>query len=297
MKPLSPPASPDGASARIGRVLRGLYRLGHPLPTFATAAATTLFVATARNGGARVVDLLVAFLVFYLLLYSIGAMNDYCDEAVDRASGRREKPLAAGDVPRGLALAAWIGAAALSAAAALHFNVAAAAMIVPLWLAGFAYNFWAKATVFSWLPFVFFYPSLPVWAFVAEGSFTPAVLLAYPLLALLAGALNIANTLPDVERDRRAGVEGLTHRLGVRRGLRLLWLLLGSTIILMTLTLFLGRNDVRVLGAGLAGGTALLCVIVADGLFIASAASLRRSYYLSILCAIDLGYAWIASIV
>ena len=200
--------------------LRGLYRLGHPLPTFATAATVVLFVATARNGRAPLVDLVVAFLVFYLLLYSIGAMNDYCDEVVDRASGRSEKPLAAGDVPRGAALVAWIGAGALSVAAALFFNLAAAAMIVPLWLAGFAYNFWAKATVVSWLPFVFFYPSLPVWAFIAEGAFTPALLLAYPLLALLAAALNIANTLPDVERDRLAGVDGLTHRLGVRRGLR-----------------------------------------------------------------------------
>jgi 4-hydroxybenzoate polyprenyltransferase len=48
--------------------------------------------------------------------------------------------------------------------------------------------------------------------------------------------------LPDVERDRLVGVDGLTHRLGVRRRLRLLWILLGGTIILMALTLLLGRN-------------------------------------------------------
>ena len=149
------------AVVATGRFLRGLYRLGHPLPTFATAAAVVLFVATARNGRAPLVDLIVAFLVFYLLLYSIGAMNDYCDEAVDRTSGRPEKPLAAGDVSRRTALVAWIGAAALSVVAAFYFNFAAAAMILPLWLAGVAYNFWAKATVVSWLPFVFFYPSLP----------------------------------------------------------------------------------------------------------------------------------------
>ena len=132
--------------------------------------------------------------------------------------------------------------------------------------------------------------------FIAEGAFTPRCLLAYPLLALLAAALNIANTLPDVERDRLAGVDGLTHRLGVRRGLRLLWILLGGTIILMALTLLLGRNEVRVLGAGLVVGAALLRIMIVDGLFIAGPASLRRSYYLSILCAIILGYAWIASV-
>jgi 1,4-dihydroxy-2-naphthoate octaprenyltransferase len=150
--------------------------------------------------------------------------------------------------------------------------------------------------VVSWLPFVFFYPSLAIWAFIAAGAFSPALLLAYPLLALLAAALNIANTLPDVERDRLVGVDGLTHRLGVRRGLRLLWILLGGTIILMALTLLLGRNDARVLGAGLAAGTVLLSVMIVDGLFITAPSSLRRSYYLSILCAIVLGYAWIASV-
>ncbi len=294
MKPLLPTAT-DGPSWLSGRFLRGLYRLGHPLPTFATAAAVVLFVATARNGRAPLVDLVVAFLVFYLLLYSIGAMNDYCDEVVDRVSGRSEKPLVARDVSRGAALAAWLGAAALSVAAALYFNLPAAAMIIPLWLAGLAYNFWAKATVVSWLPFVFFYPSLPIWAFVAEGAFTLSLLLAYPLLALLAAALNIANTLPDVERDRLAGLDGLTHRLGVRRALRLLWSLLGGTIILMALTLLLGHNDAKVLGAGLAVGTLLLAVMIADGLVAARPSSLRRSYYLSIVCAISLGYAWIAS--
>jgi len=130
MKPLLPTATVGPWWLR-GRFLRGLYRLGHPLPTFATAAAVVLFVATARNGRAPLVDIFVAFLAFYLLLYSIGAMNDYCDEAVDRASDRSEKPLAAGDVSREVALVAWIGAAALSVVAALHFNFAAAAMIVP----------------------------------------------------------------------------------------------------------------------------------------------------------------------
>ena len=77
----------------------------------------------------------------------------------------------------------------------------------------------------------------------------------------------------------------MTHRLGVRRGLRLLWILLGGTIILMALTLLLGRNNARVLGAGLAAGTVLLSVMIVDGLFIAGPSSLRRSYYLSILCA------------
>jgi geranylgeranylglycerol-phosphate geranylgeranyltransferase len=294
MRQPPPVAAANASEAR--RLLRGLYRLGHPLPTFATAAATTLFVATAAGGPAPATDLLVTFLAFYLLLYSIGAMNDYCDEAVDRRSGRVDKPLAAGDVPRSVALVAWLAAAAGAMAAASYFGAAAAAMMLPLWLAGAAYNFWAKATIVSWLPFVFFYPSLPVWAFLAEGRLRPTLLMIYPIGALLAAALNIANTLPDVERDRRAGVAGLTQRLGVSRGLRLLWLLLGATLVLMTATLWAGYNDASVLGVGLAAGVALLGVIIADGLLVGDPSSLQRSYYLSIVYAIGLAYAWIASL-
>ena len=288
------PAAASAPDAR--RLLRGLYRLGHPLPTFATAAATTLFVATAAGGRAPAADLLVAFVAFYLLLYSIGAMNDYFDEAVDRRSGRDDKPLASGDISRGGARVAWVASAAASVAAAGYFGAAPAAMMLPLWLAGVAYNVWAKATVVSWLPFVVFYPSLPVWAFLAEGRLRPTLLLIYPIGAMIAIALNIANTLPDVERDRRAGVAGLTQRLGVSRGLRLLWLLLGATIALMGATLAAGYNDARVLGAGLAAGAALLAVVIADGARNAGPATLKRTYYLSIVCAIGLAYTWIASL-
>ena len=37
------------------------------------------------------------FICVYLVLYSIGAMNDYVDEPLDRLAARREKPLVARD--------------------------------------------------------------------------------------------------------------------------------------------------------------------------------------------------------
>ena len=43
MKPLLPTATERPLWLRV-RFVRGLYRLGHPLPTFATAAAVVLFV-------------------------------------------------------------------------------------------------------------------------------------------------------------------------------------------------------------------------------------------------------------
>ena len=95
---------------------------------------------------------------------------------------------------------------------------AAAAIAIVLWLLGFSYNFWAKRTRLSWLPFAGFYPSLPLWGFVAAEKFTPTLLLTYPVCALLAVGLNVANTLPDLERDLAGGVKGFTHRLGTVAG-------------------------------------------------------------------------------
>ena len=64
----------------------------------------------------------------------------------------------------------------------------------------------------------------------------------------------------------------------------------------MGATLAAGYNDARVLGAGLAAGAALLAVVIADGARNAGPATLKRTYYLSIVCAIGLAYTWIASL-
>ena len=142
------PAAASAPDAR--RLLRGLSHraLGRPLPTFATAAATTLFVATAAGGRAPTADLLVAFVAFYLLLYSIGAMNDYFDEAVDRRSGRDESARKRRHFARRRAGRLGRERGGVCGGGRL-FRRAPAAMMLPLWLAGVAYNVWAKATVVS----------------------------------------------------------------------------------------------------------------------------------------------------
>ena len=202
------------------RLLRGVFFLGHPLPTAMTAIATAAFFMMARRNMQVTADTAVMFTSVLLIQYSIGCMNDYVDEPLDRLAQRDEKPLVSGDVPKTVALFLWVFAALSGFAASAYFNLAAAGMAVVLWLAGVTYNFWAKRTALSWLPFVVFFPSLPVWSFIAAGRFTPALLLSYPIGALLSVGLNVANTLPDLDRDLEAGLKGLTHRLGRNRATR-----------------------------------------------------------------------------
>jgi 4-hydroxybenzoate polyprenyltransferase len=278
------------------RLLRGVFFLGHPLPTVMTAIASAAFFMMARKNMQVTADTAVMFASVLLIQYSIGCMNDYVDEPLDRLAERDEKPLVSGDVPKTLALYLWVFTALSGFAASAYFNLAAAGMAVVLWLAGVTYNFWAKRTALSWLPFVVFFPSLPVWSFIAAGRFTPALLLSYPIGALLSVGLNVANTLPDLDRDLEAGLQGLTHRLGRNRALAVLWLLLGSAIVFMALSPRV--IDVRrtILMPGLAAGALLLALMIADWLVVRSPASLRRTFYLSAVSSLILGCTWIASL-
>ena len=228
---------------------------------------------------------------------SIGAMNDYVDEPLDRLACRREKPLVAGDLSRNAALAIWIATALLGFAASYAFNLATAAIAVVLWLLGVSYNFWPNERALSWLPFAGFYPSLPLWGFVAAGKFTPALLLTYPVCVPLAVALNIANTLPISKATLPGGVKGFTHRLGQSRALFLLWLCLAATMILMAAAgLLIGGHLNRLIPGLVAGAFCLLGAMMADWAFLRSPATLRRTFYLSAAGALVLGCAWIVSL-
>jgi 1,4-dihydroxy-2-naphthoate octaprenyltransferase len=89
--------------------------------------------------------------------------------------------------------------------------------------AGIWYDLGAKGTVFSWVPFAIFIPSLPLWGFAGANKFEPMLLLAYPLGAPISLALNVSNTLPDIDEDLAGGVRGLAHQLGTLRALWVTW--------------------------------------------------------------------------
>jgi geranylgeranylglycerol-phosphate geranylgeranyltransferase len=159
-----------------------------------------------------------------------------------------------------------------------------------------AYNFWAKGTAWSWVPYGVFIPALPVWAFVAADEFTPMVLLSFPLGILMSLALNVANTIPDLEGDKQYGLQGIAHRLGLKHSSLVVWTCFGVTIILLALTPSLLGNDPAYLLPGILLGTALLIIMVIDCVLSRSVASLRRGWYLSAAIAAILGMAWVASL-
>ena len=88
------------------------------------------------------------------------------------------------------------------------------------------------AIVLSPLPFMVALPALPIWVWVSLDRFTGELWWLLPFAPLAALAVHLANTLPDLESDRRAGVRGLAHTIGLAPSLTLAWGSFSAAIVL-----------------------------------------------------------------
>jgi 4-hydroxybenzoate polyprenyltransferase len=207
------PSGAQVASVRRRSAVAGLLLACHPAPAFAVAAfATALAVASGRAPGG--IALVGAAVVTGQL--SVGWSNDRIDLERDRAAGRRDKPLAAGELsPEAVGTAAAC-ALALCVPLSLASGPAAGAAHLAGVGAAWAYNLRLKRTALSWLPYAVAFGLLP--AFVTLGLPGAPWPKTWVLIAgaLLGTGAHFANVLPDIEDDLRAGVRGLPQRLGRR---------------------------------------------------------------------------------
>ncbi|WP_354639203.1 UbiA family prenyltransferase [Kitasatospora camelliae] len=240
--------------SRAGRLLRAC----HPAPAAAVTVFAAALAASAGRGGAGTALTLAAVGAGQL---SIGWHNDRLDAGRDRAAGRRDKPLATGDLAPGTvgAAAGWALAACvpLSLAAGWPAGLAHLTGVA----AGWAYNLRLKRTLLSWLPYALAFGLLP--AFVTLGLPgapwpRPWVLAA---AALLGTGAHLANVLPDIEDDLASGIRGLPQRLGRTRSGPLAALL----VLAASAVLLLGPSSPAgpVAGAALTVATALTAAALA----------------------------------
>jgi 4-hydroxybenzoate polyprenyltransferase len=191
----------------------GMFMATHPYPAAIYGVAGLLTFLIVSHGGSRSTAMLL-FIAIWLIQASIGAMNDYVDEAGDRL-GNPDKPLVQGVVSKTqiLLLSFLCGSLGVALAAVLGGGAPMALLILA---AGMAYNFALKGTVLSWLPYAVHIPSVAVWAFISAGLSSPVLFATYPIGAGIAVALNLADAIPDLDGDARPGQSGLARRLGVR---------------------------------------------------------------------------------
>ena len=276
------------------KAIRGLLFIVHPFPAAMNAVAGALFYLWLAEPAAPR-DAAILFASILLIHAAIGSMNDYCDIDLDRQS-KPGKPLARGDITPGAALAVSCASAVVGVLLSAWFGWATAAIALITLASGIAYNVWAKGTIHSWIPYAVAIPAVPVWSSLAAGTFTPVVLLSFPLGGLIALALNLANTLPDLSGDLRFGLKGLAHQLGLRRSLLVAWASFAGAILLLGLTPPMLGNNPGILYPGIGLGGLLLIAMIVDYAACRSEAALKRGWYLSAILAVILGGTWVASL-
>ncbi len=222
----SSPHMPSAPAVGLGRHLRGLVRVTHPLPSAMYVVVTALLSFVAAAAAHRTINLVTLAQVLMCVAcaqIAIGSLNDYCDRELD-AAGQRDKPIVLGDI------APWeaVALAVVASVVVLLTSVLLGPMVVALALLieglGLAYDFRFKGTPVSALLFAVYFPLFPLLAWVVFGHWQPFLPWLLPFGAALGVAMNVANTLPDLEADRAAGMRGLPHLLGLRRGLVVAWM-------------------------------------------------------------------------
>ncbi|HEU5367987.1 MAG TPA: UbiA family prenyltransferase [Ktedonobacterales bacterium] len=199
----------------FGQIALGFFLLAHPGPVAFHIVAVTAFAVFAAWGHLvwGVIALVVA--AHAAMQLSIAMLNDYADRRLD-ARGKPGKPLVRGLVTPGEALGAGIGMILLMLALLLWLNPLALVISLVYLALGQAYNFGVKATPWSGLVFSLAIALIPLYALAGVNRIAPASFWLVPVGFLVGMALNLANSLPDVESDQAGGARTLAVLLGVR---------------------------------------------------------------------------------
>ena len=165
----------------------------------------------------------------------VGWTNDLLDQPRDSAAGRIKKPLVSQAVSSqqlriGIAIA-------LTAAILLSFFGPLGIKGGLLHMLGLAsatmYNFGAKATWFSPVPYAISFGALPWAIYAAAGKHPPTWLFVDFILISL--AFHFLNVIKDLEWDRTQLVMGLPQRIGKRGSIATAALLVAASILTLAI--------------------------------------------------------------
>jgi 4-hydroxybenzoate polyprenyltransferase len=229
----------------------------------AVTAFAAAYAAAIHAPPGRVISVAAAILAGQLC---VGWSNDAIDAPRDRAVHRSDKPLSAGLIGRRPVVLAALVAAVLCVVLSFRLGTAAGWLHVATVVSAISYNAGLKSTWASPLPYLFSFGLLPaVVTFAVTGPTDPSW---PPWSQMVAGALlgcaaHAGNTVGDTEADAATGVRGLPQRLGPRRSLIAMAVLVAAAAIVLLATLFddQGGSGHRLLaGVLLTAGVVLACV-------------------------------------
>jgi 4-hydroxybenzoate polyprenyltransferase len=212
----------------------GVFWLCHPVPVAFHTLAVVVLALLASWSHITWFSFIIVVLAHTAMQLSIAVLNDYCDRYLDAAS-KREKP-----IPRGLIRpreALFLGIFLFLVMIVLLLFLPLLALLVSLlyFAFGLSYNLGLKTTPWSGVVFALAIPLIPVYAFAGMGHLLPMVFWLVPVAALLGIALNLANSLPDLELDAAHRARTLAVVLGLRRSFLLCPLLIAACALLIAL--------------------------------------------------------------
>lgn len=287
------------APASLPQRLLGFLLVTHPIPSAMYVVAVAAFSVLAAAASRRPLDL---WLLARVLLgvacaqVAIGTLNDYRDRALD-AMAKPSKPLVRGLITPRMALAqVWVATLALLL---LFAPLGPLAFVLSVLIEGLgvAYDLWFKGTLVSGLLYALYFPLIPLLAWTVFGRYQPFLPWILPVGAALGVAMNVANSLPDLEADLAAGVRGLPHLLGLRRGLAVAWLTPPAVALLLVALSATSLVPARPLPLALAVAAALFSSLAAATLYARRPipATLRTTFYIQALGVVALAIAWFAA--
>ncbi len=294
------PVVPAARAIPLPQRALGLLLVTHPIPSSLYVVAVALFSLLAASASHRALDplLLTRVLVGVACAQiAIGTLNDYRDRELD-AQSKPTKPLVRGLITPRMALV-QVGVATL-----LVLALFAPLGPLPLLLGvlieglGVAYDLWFKGTIVSGLLYALYFPLIPLLAWTVFGRYQPFLPWILPVGAALGVAMNVANSLPDLEEDVAAGVHGLPHLLGLRRGIMLAWITPPVAAGLLVVLSALGIVPARPLGLALGVVAAVLSVLLPLALYARHPRpeTLRTTFYVQALGVVALATAWFAAV-
>lgn len=221
----------------ISDILLGFFLLSHPLPTALFVTTVAIFSLRALWPHLIWSTILLLIVGHAAMQCCINMMNDYCDRQRDAIS-QPTKPIVRGLVMPREAFIVSILMGVLMVLLMLRLPLFALIVSFGYLALGQSYNLGLKSTAFSGLILALMFALIPLYVFVGIGHLIPIAFWLVPTAFLMGAALNLANSIPDIEGDTANGAHTLAVVLGLRRSFLVCYtLLLLSIVLIGTLTL------------------------------------------------------------
>lgn len=219
---LDPPVKLHAEPMSTRQVVRGYLVLPHAVPIIIVMIATAAFALLAGDGWPGLSPIVRLLGAMFGAQIAIGAINELADADLD-ASAKPDKPIPAGIVSRrGARIVAFLGLV-LMTLLSLTFGIVPFLLCLLGTGSGIAYSLWFKRTIWSWVPYLVALPLLPIWVWASLSEIDADIFAIYPIGAAAVVAVQLAQSLPDIEADQATGVRTLAVVLGSTRARRLCW--------------------------------------------------------------------------